>query len=133
LTLDFDGLPILDFVRPIAGFPDHRRFVLTRVEGSPVLFVLRAVDPPEVRFLVVVPAPFFPDYTPEIDEETLELLDVHEAARLLVLLVVSVGASAADATVNLLAPIIVDQISRRAVQTVLADTAFGLHAPLARV
>jgi flagellar assembly factor FliW len=25
-------LPVIEFVRPIPGFPDHRRFVLTRID-----------------------------------------------------------------------------------------------------
>jgi flagellar assembly factor FliW len=134
MTADTDELPVIEFVRPIPGFPDHRRFVLTRVkDDNEILFMLRAIDPPDVRFLVVAPAPFFPDYEPEVDDETLDLLDVHEADRLLTLLVVSVGDENGPATANLLAPIVVDQVSRRAVQAVLADPGYPLRAPLMAV
>jgi flagellar assembly factor FliW len=135
MTADGHELPVIEFVRPIPGFPDHHRFVLTRVaDDNDVLFVLRAIDPPAVRFLVVAPAPFFPDYAPEIDDDTLTLLDVRdadEAERLLVLLVVSVGTDDGAATANLLAPILVDQVSRRAVQAVLTGDGLPLRAPLA--
>jgi flagellar assembly factor FliW len=94
--------------------------------------VLRSLDEPPVRFLVIAPLPFFPDYAPEIDDDTLDLLDVHDADRLLVLLVVSAGASAAEATVNLLAPIVVDRVSRRAAQVLLREE-FSLRAPLVAV
>jgi flagellar assembly factor FliW len=133
MTAD-DELPVIEFVRPIPGFPEHRRFVLARVEDdNDVLFMLRGIDPPPVRFLVVAPAPFFPDYAPEIDDDTLSLLDVHDAdgaERLLLLLVVSVGTDNGAATANLLAPILVDQVSRRAVQAVLAGDSLPLRAPL---
>lgn len=124
-------LPVIEFVRPVPGFPDQRRFVLTRIDEEGLLYALRALDEPRLRFLVVAPAPFFPDYEPEIDDDTLALLDVRDADRLLVLLVVSAAETAAAATANLLAPIVVDQVSRRAAQVVLTGSEFPLRAPLA--
>jgi flagellar assembly factor FliW len=124
-------LPVIEFARPVPGFPEHRRFVLTRVDEEGLLYALRSLDEPPVRFLVVAPAPFFPDYAPEIDDETLALLDVQDADRLLVLLVVSATETAAAATANLLAPIVVDRVNRRAAQVVLTGSEFPLRAPLA--
>ncbi len=125
-------LPIIEFVAPMPGFPEYRRFVLTQVDDGDLLFALRALDEPGLRFLVVAPAPFFPDYAPEIDDETLALLQVSEPDRLLVLLVVSVPESAAEATANLLAPVVVDRQTRRAAQVVLAGSGLPIRAPLAR-
>lgn len=131
-TDDTGELPIIEFLRPLPGFPDRREFVLTRVDEAGLLYALRALDDaPPLRFLVVAPAPFFPDYEPEIDDDTLGLLDVTDPERLLVLLVVSAGDRAADATANLLAPILLDQVTRRAVQVVLAGSELPIRAPLA--
>jgi len=124
-------LPIIEFVTPMPGFPDHRRFVLTRIDGTDLLYALRAVDDAEIRFLVAPPAPFFPDYAPEIDDHSLALLQASDPAALLVLLVLSVQGAADGATANLLAPIVVDQHSRRAAQVVLAGSDLSLRAPLA--
>jgi flagellar assembly factor FliW len=123
-------LPIIEFATPLPGFPEHRRFVLTQIEGTVLLYTLRAVDDPEVRFLVAPPAPFFPDYAPVIDDRALALLQVTDPADLLVLLVVSVPEAAARATANLLAPIVVDQRTRRAAQVVLAGSELPIRAPL---
>jgi flagellar assembly factor FliW len=133
MTAEIDDLPVIEFVRPIPGFPNHHRYVLTRIADDVLLYVLRSLDEPPLRLLVIAPAPFFPDYEPEIDDDALNLLDVHDADRLLVLLVVSVGESAAAATVNLLAPIVVDQVTRRAVQVILTVGDFPLRAPLVAV
>jgi flagellar assembly factor FliW len=133
MSIETVDLPIIEFIRPIPGFPEQFRYVLTRVADEGLLYVLRSLDEPLVRFLVIAPAPFFPDYEPEIDDAALDLLDVHDAARLLVLLMVSVGDSAAEATVNLLAPIVIDQVNRRAVQVFLSDADFSLRAPLVAV
>jgi len=133
MTEDSGDLPIIEFLRPMPGFPDRREFVLTRVDEAGLLYALRALATPPLRFLVVAPAPFFPDYAPEVDDDTLALLDVADPDGLLVLLVVSVGERAADATANLLAPIVLDRVSRRAVQVVLAGSDLPIRAPLAAV
>jgi flagellar assembly factor FliW len=128
---DTATLPVIDFVSPIPGFPDDRRFVLVRLDDAGVLYALTSVDSEGLRFLVVPPAQFFPDYTAEIDDETIAALGVADQAGLLVLLVVTAGEKGAeDATVNLMAPIIVDQHSRRAVQLVLSHSGLPVRQPL---
>jgi flagellar assembly factor FliW len=125
-----ETLPTLEFVAPMPGFPEHRRFLLTDIGDQDLLFALTSVDEPGLRFLVMPPFPFFADYAPEIDDETLDLLGTHEASDLLVLLVVTPGGAAAEATANLLAPIIIDQRSRRAAQAVLTGSGLPVRAPL---
>jgi flagellar assembly factor FliW len=124
-------LPIIEFVTPMPGFPEHRAFVLARIDGTDMLYALQAVGDPEVRFLVAPPAPFFPDYAPVIDDHSLELLHAADPRDLLILLVLSVRNAAARATANLMAPIVVDQRSRRAAQVVLAGSDLPIRAPLA--
>lgn len=123
-------VPVLDFVSAIPGFPAHRRFVLVRVTEEGVLFALTAVDDPELRFLVVPPAPFFPDYAPEIDEQSLASIGATSADDLMILLVVTAGDTPGSSTANLMAPIIVNQSSRRAIQLVLGGSGLPIHAVL---
>ncbi|RJK92463.1 flagellar assembly protein FliW [Vallicoccus soli] len=113
----------------MAGFPDHRRFALVALDEAGLLYALRSLEDPALRFLVAPPAPFFPDYAPELDDEQAALLGLGSAEDALVLVVVTPGASPADATANLLAPVVVNQRTRTAAQVVL-DQDLPLHAPL---
>jgi flagellar assembly factor FliW len=124
------AVPVLDFVAPIPGFPAHRRFVLVRVTEEGVLFALTAVDDPELRFLVVPPAPFFPDYAPEIDEQSLSALGAPDGEGVIILLVVTAGDTPGSSTANLMAPIIVHEANRRAIQLVLSGSGLPIHAVL---
>jgi flagellar assembly factor FliW len=125
-------LPVIDFVAPVPGFPQHRQFVLVSRDHDGLLYELAAVDDPELRFVVVPPSPFFPEYAPEISEESLDLLGITtaEAGELLTLLVVTVGSTPSRTTANLLAPIVVDPVRRRALQVVLSGTDLPVRAPL---
>ena len=125
-----DLAPVLKFVTPMPGFPEHDEFVLLRIADQDLLYALTSMQDPELRFLVMPPAGFFPDYTPEVDDDTLEMLGSHEADDLLVMLVVTPGSSAREATANLLAPIIIDQRRRCALQAVLAGSGLPVRAPL---
>ncbi len=123
-------LPVLEFVAPMPGFPAHRRFVLVQTDEAGLLYSLTSIDTPELRFLVVPPAPFFGDYSVDIDDESLLALGIPDADDLLVLLVITAGETPADTTANLMAPIVVAQSSRRAVQLVLGGSGLPVRAPL---
>ena len=124
-------IPVLEFVSPMLGFPAHRQFVLVRVHDEGVLYALTSVSDPELRFLVVPPAPFFSEYAPEIDDESLTALGARDGADLLVLLVVTTGETAQDSTANLMAPIVVDPMTMKAAQCVLTGSNLPVRAPLA--
>jgi flagellar assembly factor FliW len=123
-------LPVLEFVAPMPGFPQERRFVLVSMDDAGMLYALRSADRPELRFLVAPPAPFFPDYTIDVDDESLEALGGPDPDELLVLLMINAGDRPGDASANLLAPIVVAQRTRRAVQLILGRTGLPVRAPL---
>jgi flagellar assembly factor FliW len=130
VTAVVETLPTIEFVAPMPGFPEHRKFYLVTVDDSGLVYWLTAADDPELRFLVVPPLPFFPDYVPELGDDAVSALGVEEAEKLLLLLVVTAGETLQDTTANLMAPIVVDQESRRAIQTVLAGSGFPVRAAL---
>ena len=112
-------LPVLEFVAPMPGFPAHRKFVLVQTDEAGLLYSLTSIDTPDLRFLVVPPAPFFPDHTVDVDDDAL-----------LALLVITAGETPAETTANLMAPIIVARSSHRAVQLVLGGSGLPVRAPL---
>lgn len=129
-TVDTTEAPVLEFVAPMPGFPHDRRFVLVSLDDAGLLYSLQSVDRPELRFLVAPPAPFFPDYSIEVDDATVEDLGVLDASEMLVLLVINAGDGPADASANLMAPIVVARHSLRAVQLILGRSGLPVRAPL---
>lgn len=123
-------IPVIEFARPMPGFPDHSRFALVELDEDGVLCALRSLDDPELRFLVASPVPFFPDYAPVVDDEVVADLAVTDAAEVLVLLVLTAGETLAETTANLLAPVLVNTTTRRAAQVILDDTTLSVATPL---
>jgi flagellar assembly factor FliW len=123
-------MPVLDMAVPMPGFPAHRQFVLVRLDNEGLLYAFTSVEDPSLRFLVAPPEPFFPDYAPEIETEVFAALNTKNPDRLLVMVVIT--ASVNETTANLLAPIIVDRDSRRAMQVVLSGSGMPVRAVMNR-
>lgn len=119
-------MPIIDMAVPMPGFPAHRQFVLVRLNEDGLLFAFTSIQDPDLRFLVAPPEPFFPDYAPEIENETLAALNTKDPDRLLVMVVITAGVE--ETTANLFAPIIVDRDSKRAMQVILNGSNMPVRA-----
>jgi flagellar assembly factor FliW len=126
MTDSVADLPILDMAVPMPGFPAHRQFVLVRLNDEGLLYAFTSIEDPSLRFLVAPPEPFFPDYAPEIEKEVFAALNTKDPDRLLVMVVITAGVN--ETTANLLAPIIVDRDSRRAMQVVLNGSGMPVRA-----
>lgn len=123
-------LPEIEMVGPMAGFPAYRRFVLVDVDDRGSLQALRSLDDPGLRFLVMTPGHLFPDYAPEIEQGWVERLGLQAAEDAQVLLVITPGATPRDATVNLLAPVVLNVRTRVGAQVILHSN-LPVRAPLA--
>ncbi len=130
VTTDVPEIPVVELVQPMPGFPTLRQFALVQLDDDGLLCAFRSVEEPDLRFLVVPPAAFFPEYVPEVDEESVRELGSESADDVLVLVVVKAGASLAESTANLAAPLLINAATRRAQQVVLDDPAHSLAAPL---
>ena len=124
------GLPTISMAVPMPGFPAHREFVLVRLNDDGLLYAFTSIQDPELRFLVAPPEPFFPDYAPEIENEVFSALNTRDTDRLLLLTVITAGVE--ETTANLLAPIVVDRDSMRAMQVVLSGSGYPVRAIMHR-
>ncbi|HEY6795733.1 MAG TPA: flagellar assembly protein FliW [Kineosporiaceae bacterium] len=133
------GLPQIELVRPMPGFPDLTRYVLVRLDSAdetldaddvvePVMYELRSLEQPAVRFLVAVPTVFFPDYAFELDESTCAELGLVDAEEALVLVLLTIGDDSASTTANLLAPVVINSRTRSAAQVILSGTEWPVRA-----
>jgi flagellar assembly factor FliW len=122
--------PALHLAAPLPGLPAYDEFSLTVLDEIGVLFALRSL--PEtagsVRLFVVTPEAFFADYAPSIRSEVLAGIGVSDGP-FATLVVVCPGEGGRPPTANLLAPLVLDPVTGRAVQTVL-DGDWPLRAPL---
>jgi flagellar assembly factor FliW len=115
----------LTFEEPMPGLAPHTVYTLEPVDGANGVFSLRPVDAPEVRLFVLDASVYAPTYAPDVTGPCRQIgLEPGERARILVV------ATPGDArtSVNLAAPVLVNEAEGRAVQAVLDG--WAVRAPL---
>lgn len=122
---------LIDFVEPILGFPNSTRYViLDHAEDSPFKW-LQSTEEPELAFVVTNPKFFGMEYEFLLPDETAGQLSLENAEDALVLTIVNIPQSdPAKMTANLLGPIVINQVKRRAMQVVLNDPNFDTKTRL---
>ena len=123
-------IPVIELVRPMPGFPEQRRFALVQLDEDGVLCSLTSLEDPELRFLVVPPGHFFPDYEPDVEDDVAAELEITSPDDALLLVVLTAGSSLAPTTANLAAPVLVNPSTRRGGQIVLDRPGLPVAAPL---
>jgi len=119
------------FDAALPGFPGVHRFQLSPWGDKDGPFRLMvSLDAPELAFVVVEPEPFFPDFAVEIDRATADRLGLANPDEAVVHLIVTLGRSPVEATVNLLGPVVVNRRNLLAAQVVLDGPSDRLRTPL---
>jgi flagellar assembly factor FliW len=134
LLLDADPVtPELYLDAGLPGFPGLHRFQLVPWGDMPGPFsLLQCLDMEDLAFVVVRPGLFFPDYGPQIGRDTADRLGIDHPDDAIVLAIVTLGATPAEATVNLLGPLVVNRHTGRAAQVVQDGARFSVRTPLRR-
>lgn len=127
-----NGLPVIEMPAGLPGFPTAHQFVLEPWgDGDSPFALLISLDFEALEFLVGVAGVVVPDYAPEIEDAYASALGLTCAEDALVLVMVTIPDSPADATVNLLAPVIINIRTNIAAQVVLdSDSLEDLRRPL---
>jgi flagellar assembly factor FliW len=129
---------VFDFPAGLPAFLNEKRFVpIESPQHSPLLF-LQSLIQPALCFLALPIQVVDPEYRLAVSREDLVLLDLpldrqpllDSEVALLVLLSLHDGLST---TANLMAPIVVNLKTRRALQAIRQDSLYSHQHPIARV
>src|ERR1700722_5581423 len=111
----------LEFPLGIPAFETEKRFRLTNRE--PLLFLVSETNP-ELSFLLLPVALIDPEYRLALSAEDRETIGAVEGSPLLCLAAIT-AAEDSPATANLLAPVVINPESGRAVQAVRSDSLYS--------
>jgi len=112
--IDIDTQSVITFSNGLIGFPNHTRFVLIQQEENSYFFWLQSIEEPNIAFVVTDPSLFFENYD---SEEIWQKID-RKLSRLLVIC----SKVNQSPVANLRAPLIINIVTRYAMQQVLSDS-----------
>ncbi len=131
ITIDDDK--IIRFQGGIVGFPDLTDFALMHdsenTDGRGLSFLV-SLQEPAFSMPVMNPLLVRPNYNPVVEDDYMLPLGELKEEDMLVLVTVTVPHEIEKMTVNLMAPIIINAATRKAVQVILNDEDFPVKYPI---
>lgn len=128
-SVAFESQDMIEFPRGLPGFEGRRRFLAIRQEQTAPLVFLQSLEDPELCFITAPVLAVDPRFRLKLSEEDRAAAGLASVRRprigkdVWALGVISVRES--GPTVNLLAPLVINLRSLRAVQAVMRDSAYS--------
>ena len=118
--IEVDEDKIVHFADGIPAFEEEHEFlIIPYEEESPYVF-LQSMVTPELAFLMTMPFVFFPEYEFELDDANQEKLGLTRQEDMLVYMLLTIPDGQVESmTANLMAPIVMNQVTMQARQIVL--------------
>ena len=121
--LEVEEKRVVHFKNGIPAFENEKEFVILPYDEESPYYFMQSLNNPDLAFLLTIPFLFFPDYSFEIDDETVEELNIKEGDNVSYYSLVTIpNYSIRYMTTNLLAPLILNTSNMRAKQIVLENT-----------
>ena len=122
---------IFDFVLPIIGFDNCRRFIILEPNKDTLFKWLQSVDDPALAFPIISVSALEYDYTIDIADNVVAALDIKNVESILVMNITSIPQDdPKGTTINLLAPLIFNVDNQKAGQVVLSGSGYDISYPM---
>ena len=121
--IEVDEERIVHFKDGIPAFETEHEFVILPYDEESPYYFMQSLQRSELAFLLTVPFLFFPNYSIEIDDATVEELGIKNQDNVSIYSLVTIpNGSVRYMTANLLAPVILNTDNMQAKQLVLEKT-----------
>lgn len=134
-TVNFGNLEIPDnkvvtFREGLPGFPQIRRFAVIEMEALQPFRYLQSLDEPPISLFIINPFLIDPGYEFRLTESDMEDVNCTNSAELAVYVVATIPENPGDATLNLMAPIVINDRDRCGKQVILHESKYSVKHPL---
>ena len=129
--IEVDDDRVYNFVLPIIGFNELRKFVIIDTGKDSFFKWLQSVEDPGLAFPVVSVFSMNVDYSIDLPDNVVDMLKIQNVESLLVLNIASIPQeNPQGTTINLLAPIIFNLDEHLAGQIILSGSGYDISFPL---
>ena len=116
---------VVHFLNGIPAFEDEHEFLIIPYDEESPYYFMQSLKSPELAFLITTPFIFFPDYVIEIDDETINELEIKNQEDVLLYSLITIpNGSVRYMTANLLAPVVLNTENMKAKQIVMEKTRY---------
>jgi flagellar assembly factor FliW len=124
---------ILTFKEGLPGVPQIHRFVVLELEEIKPFQYLQALDDPPITLFVINPFMVEPTYEFRLSETDMADVNSKNSSELAVYAVATIPENPSDATINLMAPIVINENDRCGKQVILHESKYSVKHPLLQI
>jgi flagellar assembly factor FliW len=121
---------VIYFREGIPGFPQIQKFTILEFDDLKPFQYLQSLGDPPIALLVVNPFLLHPNYHFDLGSTDMEDIRAEKPEDVTVFAVATIPENPADATINLMAPILLNEKSRCGKQVILLDSDYSVRHPL---
>lgn len=122
--IEFDEAKQINFSEGIPGFRELTKYIIIEEDDSPFMY-LQSTEDGDIRFVMMNPYEIKKDYEIDIKEQYIEMLGGGDASKFVVYVIATVPEDFKGATINLIAPIIIQKETRLGMQVILEGTNYN--------
>lgn len=123
-TITYEEHDIITFPQGIPGFETYHHFVIIRLDEENPLACLQSLDDSRVHFIIISPFVIHLNYEFKIEATDQSEIGIQAEKEVEVWSMVTGNENIQEATINLLAPIIINKRNRQAKQIILHNSAY---------
>lgn len=125
--IEYTDADVVRFEGGVPGFEGLKKFLLTmNPEHEPFVW-LYSIDNPQIRFLMVNPLLFRPDYSPHMQKDQITDLQVENKDDLLLFVIVTLNPNPKLSTVNMAGPVLINIKRKLGKQIILDDGQYSIR------
>lgn len=118
---------VISFPSGLPGFEEARRYIILSLPDHEPFHWMECVDGHPVRFAIINPLTFRPDYNPKIRKSDLDTLNVKDPKDLLLYVIVTLRDPLETSTANLMGPLFINIRDRVGRQIIIENEAYSLR------
>lgn len=128
-TIDIEEDKVIEFPMGIIGFENLKKFALiydSEKEERSKISWLQSMDEPLMALPVINPIDIKEEYNPVIEDELMKIIGDPADADVLIFVSMSIPSDMTKMTANLKAPIIINTVSRKAMQVIVENSEYEI-------
>lgn len=124
---------IIHFKSGLPGFAGETQFIILDLAENPAMQILQSVQTASLAFIITNPHLYYPKYKFTLEQHVIDALAIEQKEDLAIVSILTLKEVVKDSTINLQAPIIINQKNKCAKQYILNHDMYSMRAKIAGI
>lgn len=128
--INYEAADIINFNKGIPGFEGLKKFILFNIEENEAFSILHSIEDETIGLVVTSPFLFKKDYEFKLNDNVVSRLEIENEQEVLVYNIVTLNSDINKITINLKAPVIINNRLNLGEQIIVDDDRFSIKEKL---